>query len=352
MTIEESEEARGEREACPVCRSPQRRSVERMRRVERASLTDLHRCFQVMGEDVSLRWVIRHFGRGHDLLSSTDETDLPAWLFDDEEEFERYMHQYGYCRTIDDLCPHISPRTASTCEQVNHPECDRWQLYTLRERIADLETRPVGPVPAPTPDAPGPHTLIEPLTADQPIEVEAGAGSRSGIYGSTVVSMAPTQLVITLPARLRETLALDPGDRVTIFYRGRVSKYGFETVVRAVEGGRVVVDPPTTIGIASRRSPRIPLQGSAVHVVRVEHKDAPVHGRGVDASLRGVRLALAEELAQWERIRITLTLPDGALEADGEVVRVERVAPNEIMHGIFFTNLSEHDVDRLRRLGR
>lgn len=97
MPIDESGEARREREGCLICKSLHRRSVERMRRVERAGYPDIQRFLQTVGEDVSLRWVIRHFGRGHDRFSPTSEdTEIPAWLYEDEEEFERYMHQYGY----------------------------------------------------------------------------------------------------------------------------------------------------------------------------------------------------------------------------------------------------------------
>lgn len=349
VQIEESEEARRERDACPVCRSPQRHSVERMRRMERLAYADIHRYLLVMGEDASLRWVIRHFLRGHDLLSPAGDADLPTWLFDDEEEFERYMHQYGYCRTIDDLCPHIPPRTVSSCEEIGHPECGPWRAYALRERVADLEAHRTAP-PPPAAEATGPLSLVEPLAVNQVLEVEVEKGARPGIYGSAVVAIDASQLVISLPTRLKETLALAPGDRIGVYYQGRVSKYAFETAVRAVQGSRVILEPPVTVGIASRRSPRISLRDSMARVVRMEAGGAEVAGTGIDASARGMRLVLPEELSQWERVRITLQLPDGPLAVDGEVVRVEREAAGRVVHGIYFMGLTPQDIARLRQL--
>ncbi|HET6781814.1 MAG TPA: flagellar brake protein, partial [bacterium] len=310
-----------------------------MRRVERAGYPDIHRFLQTVGEDVSLRWVIRHFGRGHDRFSPpSEDTEIPTWLFEDEEEFERYMHQYGYCRTIDDLCPHIASRSVSTCAEVDHPECGAWRENVLRERVADLEaTRLPGSLAAAAGDADaGRVALVEPLTVNQPLEIEVG-GAHAGIYASAVVAIERNQLLIRVPTRLKETLSVAPGERLTIFYRGRVSKYGFETTVRAVHQGRVGVEPPTTVTIASRRSPRIPLRNSRADVERVEQGSVQVSGRGIDASIRGLRLVLPVELAQWERVRVTVHLPDGELTVQGEVVRVEPGSDGEFVHGIYFT---------------
>jgi len=353
VPIDESGEARREREGCPICTSLHRRSVERMRRVERAGYPDIHRFLQTVGEDVSLRRVIRHFGRGHDRFSPpSEDTEIPAWLFEDEEEFERYMHQYGYCRTIDDLCPHISPRSVSTCDRIDHPECGLWRENVLRERVADLEaTRPPrGLVAVADDEGAGRVALVEPLTVNQPLEIEIG-GAHAGIYASNVVSIDGNQLLIRVPTRLKETLSVAPGERLTIFYRGRVSKYGFETIVRALHQGRVVVEPPTTVTIASRRSPRIPLRNARADVERFEQGSAQITGRGIDASIRGLRLVLPVELAQWERVRVTVHLPDGPLAVQGEIVRVEPGSDGEFVHGIYFTGLSAEEVARLRKLG-
>lgn len=353
MPIDESGEARREREGCPICKSLHRRSVERMRRVERAGYPDIHRFLQTVGEDVSLRWVIRHFGRGHDRFSPpSEDTEIPAWLFEDEEEFERYMHQYGYCRTIDDLCPHIAPRSVSTCDRVNHLECGIWRENVLRERVADLEAaRPAGGVAAMVGDAGDARVaLVEPLTVNQPLEIEIG-GAHAGIYASTVVAIDGNQLLIRVPTRLKETLSVAPGERLTIFYRGRVSKYGFDTTVRALPQGRVAVEPPRMVTIASRRSPRIPLRNARADVERIEQGSAQITGRGIDASIRGVRLVLPVELAKWERVRVTVHLPDGLLTVQGEIVRVEPESDGEFVHGIYFTGLSPEEVVRLSKLG-
>lgn len=350
MTRAESPEARREREACPVCRSPQRRTVERMRRVDQAAYAEIYRYLQSVNDDASLRWVIRHFGRGHDLLSPSDDTQLPAWLFADENELVRYMQQYGYCRTIDDLCPHIPAGTVSSCEQIDHPECGRWRSYTLRERLVDVEARNVAPA-TPPPATGAPLSLVEPLVVHQAIEVESKSGPRRGIYASTVLVLEPHLVVIAVPTRLHELLPLAPGDRVSVSYQGRVSKYVFETAVRGVKENRVELEPPASVEIASRRSPRIPLRDSAVKVVRVERGGEELAGTAINASVQGIRVLLPSELVQWERVRVVVSLADGPLTAEGEVVRVEPQSSGEVAHGIYFTGLTADDLQRLQRLG-
>src|SRR3989442_5336694 len=118
-------------------------------------------------------------------------------------------------------------------------------------------------------------------------------------------------------------MALVAGDRVTVSYQGRVSKYVFETAVRSVREGRVELEPPGTIGIASRRSPRVPLRDTTVRVKRVEQGGEELVGTAMDASIQGVRVVMSTGLPQWERVRVTVSLPDGPLDVDGEVVRVE-----------------------------
>ena len=193
-------------------------------------------------------------------------------------------------------------------------------------------------------------TLVEPLTVTQPLEIET-AGAR-GIYASTVVAVDPSQLVITMPTRHGEPLSLALGDRLSVSYRGRVSKYGFDTTVRALRPGQVIVELPAAVVIASRRSPRIPLRNASIDLERIEQGGAKVRGRGIDVSIRGLRVGLPLELAQGERVRVTVPLPDGPLGVHGEVVRVEPGGRGEIVHGIYFTRLSAKQVARLRKLGQ
>src|SRR5207245_11027567 len=107
-----------------------------------------------------------------------------------------------------------------------------------------------------------------------------------------------------MPTRLQETLALAAGDRVTVSYQGRVSKYVFETAVQSVLEGRVDLEPPGTIGIASRRSPRVPLRDSTVRVRRVEHGGEELAATAMDASMQGVRGVMSTGLPQCERARL------------------------------------------------
>ncbi len=346
--IPESPEARRERERCPVCRSPHRQMIERMRHEDRAAYGDIYLAVQP-DAGISLRLLIRHFTRGHGFVTPQD-SQPPGWLLEDNAEHERYRREQGYCRTIEDLCPHIPPGTISTCEQVAHPECERFRLHTFRERLIDTEARnAVLPVAA---SAEGDRVaLTEPLVPQQRIEVEARSGARRGIFSSTVLTIDPTQIAISVPTRLSETMALAPGDRVGISYQGRVSKYVFETTVRAVHRNRVDLEPPGAIGIASRRSPRIPLRDSAVRVERVEHWGAELTGTALDASMQGVRVVMSTELLQWERVRVTVSLPDGPLAADGEVVRVELLGAGQVAHGIYFIGLDPQEIARLRRRG-
>lgn len=351
MAINESIEAKREREICPVCRSPQRRAVERMRRFERTPFADIHRLLLANDEGISLRWVIRHFSRGHDTFSTADETQLPAWLFDDEGELERYVRAYGYCRTIDDLCPHVPPRMIRTCEEIAHPECERWRTYAFQERLTDAEVRQASAA-APEAAVMARVALVEPLVPQQKIEVESARGdSQHGVYGSVVLVLDPSGVVIAVPTRLHEILPLRPGDRIAVSYRGRIAKYVFETAVRAVTESRVELDSPGTIVIASRRSPRMSLRNSEVRVVRAERGNEVVTGTGLDASVQGVRAVVPAELAQWERVQVTMSLPDGPLTADGEVVRIEHLGPNEVAYGIYFTGLNPQEMARLRRIG-
>jgi hypothetical protein len=347
--IPESPEAQQEREQCPVCLSPLRRAIEHMRYIDRAGYAEIHRALPADAV-ISLRAVIRHFTRGHESGSPRDVSQLPAWLLEDDAELERYMREQGYCRTIEDLCPHVPAGTISTCDQIGHPECERFRLHLMRERLLDMEMR------VPWAPAPGPLTservmLTEPLVPQQRVEVETPGGSRRGIFASTVLAIDPALIAITALTRLHETLPLAPGDRVRVSYQGRTSKYVFETTVRAVRETRVDLDPPATIGIASRRSPRIPLRDSVVRIKRIERGGEEVTGTALDVGAQGMRIVMAIEIPQWERVQVTVSLPDGPLVADGEVVRVERMSPGQVALGLYFVGVGPDDLVRLRRLG-
>lgn len=348
--IPETPEAQRERDRCPVCRSPHRQMIERMRQEERAAYTEIYRVLQSDGA-ISLRWLTRHFTRGHQFLALADGPQLPGWLVGDDSEFQRYRRDQGYCRTIEDLCPHVPAGTVSTCEQVRHPECERFRLHTLRERLIDAEARNASPPLAAPATGAERVALTEPLVPQQSLEVEAKTGQQRGIFSSTVLTIDASQLVIGVPTRLQEAMALVAGDRITVSYQGRVSKYVFETAVRSVREGRVNLEPPGTVGIASRRSPRVPLRDSTVRIRRVEHGNEELTGTALDASMQGVRVVMSMGLPQWERVRVFVSLPDGPLEVDGEVIRVERLGAGQVAHGIYFTSLSQQDTARLRRLG-
>lgn len=350
MITKESDAARRERDLCPVCRSAHRHTIERMRRLEHAAYGDIRRYIQSLDDDISLRWLIRHFGRGHDVLTPADDTQLPRWIFEDDAELGRYMEQYGYCRTIDDLCPHVPARAVSSCEAVDNPECERFRRYALRERVLEAETsRSAAPAALATPDSP--HALVEPLVVNQGLEVENRSGPRRGIFASSVLALQSDAIAISVPTRLHELLPLAAGDRIVISYQGRVSKYVFETTVRGVRENRVEVSHPAAVSIASRRSPRIPLKDSVVRVVRMERGGEELAGTAANASAQGLRVILPSELVQWERVRLTVSLSDGALVAEGEVVRVERLGSGSVAHGIYFTGLTAEDMGRLQRLG-
>lgn len=347
--ITESPEARRERQSCPVCRSPHRRMIERMRQDGRAPYRDILAALDPSA-GISLRWLARHFARGHTEFTPPEDLQLPSWLLEDDEELDRYMREEGFCRTIEDLCPHVPPGTIATCEQIGHPECARFRLHSLRERLLDAEGRIAAPQPEPTRPA-GTVSLTEPLAVGQPVEVESLTGQPRGIFASTVVAIDPERVAITLPMRLHETLTVAPGDRVAVFYRGRISKYVFETTVRDVQQARVDLLPPASVSIASRRSPRVGLRESAVRLIRVEQGGQEVAGTALDASLQGVRVLAETDLALWERVRVIVSLPDGPLAADGEVVRVEPGGPTQRAYGIYFIGLGADSLARLRRLG-
>lgn len=350
MITKESDAARRERDHCPVCQSAHRHTIERMRRLEHAAYGDIRRYIQSLDDDISVRWLIRHFGRGHDVLNPADDTQLPRWIFEDDAELGRYMEQYGYCRTIDDLCPHVPARVVSSCEAIDNPECERFRRYALRERVLEAETSRSA-APAALAGADAPHALVEPLVVNHGLEVENRSGPRRGIFASSVLALQSDAIAISVPTRLHELLPLAAGDRIVISYQGRVSKYVFETTVRGVRENRVEVSHPSAVSIASRRSPRIALKDMAVRVVRMERGGEELTGTAANASAQGLRVILPSELVQWERVRLTVSLADGPLVAEGEVVRVERLGSGSVAHGIYFTGLTAEDMGRLQRLG-
>src|SRR5205809_477696 len=240
--------------------------IERLRNEKRAAYAEIYRILPP-DASISLRWLVRHFTRGHQFFAPNDGPQLPGWLVEDDNEMQRYRREQGYCRTIEDLCPHVPAGTISTCEQVRHPECERFRLHTLRERLIDAEARNVSP-PIAAPAGAERVALTEPLVPQQRLEVEKKTGQQRGIFSSTVLAMEPSQIVISMPTRLQ-----------------------------------------------------------------------------------GVRVVMSIGLPQWERVRVTVSLPDGPLDVDGEVVRVERLGTGQIAHGIYFTSLSQQDIARLRRLG-
>lgn len=91
-------------------------------------------------------------------------------------------------------------------------------------------------------------------------------------------------------------------------------------------------------------------QRRAVTENRVERGHDVIMGTGLDASGRGVRVVVPTELVRWERVQITVSLPDGPLTSDGEVVRVEHLGPKEVAYGIYFTGLNAEEMARLQRL--
>jgi len=216
-------------------------------------------------------------------------------------------------------------------------------MSPLPERMSTIKIAPSAT------DAP--HALVEPLVVNQGLEVENRTGPRRGIFASSVLALQSDAIAISVPTRLHELLPLGAGDRIVISYQGRVSKYVFETTVRGVRENRVEVSHPSAVSIASRRSPRMSLKDSAVRVVRMERGGEELTGTAANASAQGLRVILPSELVQWERVRLTVSLADGPLVAEGEVVRVERLGSGSVAHGIYFTSLTAEDMGRLQRLG-
>jgi hypothetical protein len=88
-----------------------------------------------------------------------------------------------------------------------------------------------------------------------------------------------------------------------------------------------------------------------VRIERIERGGEEVTGMALDVGAQGMRIVMATELPQWERVRVMVSLPDGPLSAEGEVVRVERVGPGQVALGLYFVGLGPDDLVRLRRLG-
>ncbi len=195
------------------------------------------------------------------------------------------------------------------------------------------------------------HSLVEPLAVGQTIEVEQADDPRMGLYESSVVALTPESVTIALPVRRGEPLALPRGATIRIGYQGQVSKYAFETVVREVGAEALIVDMPGSVDIAARRADRVSLNGLPVSVTRIEHGGDELPGVGIDVSAWGMRVALPTPLAQWERVRAVVTLPDGPLAVDAQVVRIETLGPSEVAHGLYYPHLKSEELMRLRLLG-
>src|SRR5256712_13008366 len=156
---------------------------------------------------MSPRWPVRHFTRGPEFLAPSCDSKLAGWAGEDDNELQRYKREQGYCRTIEDLCPHVPAGTISTCEIVAHAECERFRLYTLRERLIDVEVHNVPP-PAAAPADAERAALTEPLAPQQRVEVETKSGQQRGIFSSTVLAIEPSLIGLTMPARLAAAMAL------------------------------------------------------------------------------------------------------------------------------------------------
>src|SRR5438034_7889041 len=151
--------------------------IERMRHEERAAYAEIYRILPP-DASISLRWLVRHFTRGHQFFAPDDGPQLFFFKQKTAYEMQRYRREQGYCRTIEDLCPHVPAGTISTCERVRHPECERFRLHTLRERLIDAEARNVSP-PMAAPVGAERVALTEPLVPQQRLEVEKKIGRAS-----------------------------------------------------------------------------------------------------------------------------------------------------------------------------
>jgi c-di-GMP-binding flagellar brake protein YcgR len=197
----------------------------------------------------------------------------------------------------------------------------------------------------------GRYPLVEPMVPDQPIEVEPVDRPRAGVYQSSVVAVTPAHIAISRPKRRAELLKLTAGATLRVRYQGQVSKYAFESVVREVQPDLVILDLPANIDIASRRADRVTLKGAPITVVRLDHDAAELLGAGIDVSAWGIQVVLPEPLAQWERVRLIVTLPDGPMTLDAQVVRIEQQGPSDFAHGLYYPHLTSEELSRLRQLG-
>src|SRR3989442_9039009 len=98
--------------------------IERMRHAERAAYAEIYRILQP-DDRISLRWLVRHFTRGHEFVAPSGDSKLPGWLVEDDNELQRYKRKQGDCRTIEDLRPHVPSGNIITSAGAAHPECER-----------------------------------------------------------------------------------------------------------------------------------------------------------------------------------------------------------------------------------
>ena len=170
---------------------------------------------------------------------------------------------------------------------------------------------------------------------DQPVHLEILNGSNSKACSGWIRDKDDRTLTVVAPRRDDETGTIMPRSQVKLGMATTDAYYSFATqILRTVEAPErlLILDKPCVIYRVQRREhPRLALRVPAAYGVCGKEGTGPdslIEGETVDIGMGGVSLAVREEIAAGEIVKIELrpkTVED-VIHAMGEVVRSGRMS--------------------------
>lgn len=168
---------------------------------------------------------------------------------------------------------------------------------------------------------------------DQPVNLETQNGSQSRVLRGWIKNKDDRMLTVVAPRRDDETGTISPRGQVKVGMSSTDAYYSFTTqILRVVEAPErlLILDKPGVIYRLQRREhPRLALRVPAAYGVFNEDGAEPgslAEGETVDISMGGMCIAIREEVAPGEIVKIELrpkTVED-VIHAMGQVVKSGR----------------------------
>ncbi|BAS27520.1 flagellar brake protein [Limnochorda pilosa] len=198
---------------------------------------------------------------------------------------------------------------------------------------------------------------MDPLQAG--LEVVIRREQRPGVYRARVEAYDERTIWISFPEHRGRVVVPDPGERLrVVVYRKTPPKGKFEAETEVLErkdpvAGRLALERPASWERHQLREfVRIPLMMR----VQVERRTGDAWSKAVPVSaidLSGGGLMLhvpayeTLRLGRGHWLRITLALPQGAIQVQGDVVRVIPAEDGSTRYAVRFQQISERDRDRI-----